>query len=290
MRAFEDMCPSVILIYYLSVAGIVMFSQNPIFVATALLGCELYYLISRRNRGGRAFSLVLFSILTIINPIMSHNGRTVLLVINDMPITLEALIYGAVSAGTVVAVIGLFGAFSEIMTRDKLLYVFGKLSPRSALVLSMGLRYVNLLTERAKAIKDSQRALGAYTGDNIYSKFKSDLRVFSVLVTWALENGITTADSMTARAYGSTRRTFYSRFRFTLHDAIFLCVTLVCFCVAMCAVALGAAGFEYYPSFAIADVTPLTIIAYIAYGIIAVLPAALELRERIKWKYLLSKI
>lgn len=292
LRAFEDVCPSVIFIYYCSLIGIVMFSQSPVLIALAMLGGQAYVLVGDlvRSARDRLTGVALFAILALINPIFSHNGRTVLLVINDAPITLEAVIYGCVSAAVIVTVLGLFRSFSDIMTRDKLLYVFGRISPRMALVLSLGLRYISLLRIRARAISDTQRALGLYKEDNIYCKFKSDLRVFSILITWALENGITTADSMTARGYGTAKRTYYSVFKFGRYDALLLCITLICFAITVLAMLLGALDTVYYPSIELEKMTPLALAAYFAYGLLAMLPAIIDLWERIRWRYLLSKM
>lgn len=44
----------------------------------------------------------------------------------------------------------------------------------------------------------------------------------SIVVTWALENALDTADSMKSRGYGLPKRTAFSLFRFTLRDGICL--------------------------------------------------------------------
>ncbi len=291
MRSFEDYNPIVIAVYFLSVIGILMFSQNPILLLLGFLGAICYSVI---KGGGKARThvlyFVLFVILSLINPLVSHNGKTVLFFVNNAPITLESAVYGAVSAGTLVTVLYFFKSFSKIMTRDKLLYVFGRLSPKLALVLSMGLRYVPLFGERARRIGDSQRALGLYKEDNLFDKIKGDLRVFSILITWALENGITTADSMAARGYGEGRRTHYSSFRFRRSDIFMLVLTLACTALAFTGLALGVLDFTFYPTLRLADATTLGVATYAAYGILVMLPIFTETEERIRWRYLQSKI
>ncbi len=292
MKAFENYNPMIITVYFLCVTCILMFSQNPILLLFGFVGAVSYFLAKNGLTQGRShlFYLLLFLVLTIINPLVSHNGKTVLFVMSDAPITLEATVYGAVSAGVIVSVLYLFRIFTEMMTRDKLLYVFGKLSPKLALILSMGLRYVPLFKERAKKISESQRALGLYKEDNILDKTKSDLRVFSILITWALENGITTADSMSARGYGRGKRTYYTLFQFRSADAAVLAVTLICAAVTTIGMGTGALAFQCYPSIALANVTPLAVASYTAYGILALLPMMMEMEEKLKWRYLQSKI
>lgn len=292
MKTLAGCNPIAVTVYFLSVSGILMFSQNPILLALGFVGAFAYAWV-RENRPTAAthgICLLLFLILAALNPLFSHNGKTPIFVINDSPITLEACVYGVVSAGILITVFYLFGSFSAIMTRDKLLYVFGSLSPRLALILSMGLRYVPLLRDRAGRIVESQRALGLYKEDNIIDRIKSDLRVFSILITWALENGITTADSMAARGYGTHRRSFYARFRLRGSDVCLLLVTLACSAMTVIGMAFGALDFAFYPALRIGSATPLSIAAYTAYGILAALPIILETEACVRWKYLQSKI
>lgn len=292
MRSFAGCNPIVVTVYFLSVSGILMFSQNPILLLLAFLGAISYAVVcaERPSVGTHWLCLALFVVLSLLNPLLSHNGKTVLFVINDAPITLEATVWGVVSAGTLVTVLYLFGSFAAIMTRDKLLYVFGSLSPKLALILSMGLRYVPLLRDRARRITESQRALGLYKEENIFDRIRGDLRVFSILITWALENGIVTADSMASRAYGTHKRSFYTRFRIRPSDACILLATLACATVTVVGMALGALEFTFYPTLMLGKITPLSSAAYTAYGILAALPIILETEERVRWKYLQSKI
>ncbi len=291
MRPFEDYNPIVISMYFLSVIGILMLSQNPILLFFGFIGA-VFYFVMKGVGGARAHALylVLFTILSLINPLVSHNGKTVLFFVNNAPVTLEAAVYGAVNSGALVTALYFFASFSKIMTRDKLLYVFGRLSPKLALVLSMGLRYVPLFKDRARRIGESQRALGLYKEDNLFDKIKGDLRVFSILITWALENGITTADSMAARGYGERRRTYYSIFRFGRADIFMLVITLVCTSIILIGLALGTVDFTFYPTLQLASVTPLGTVTYAAYGILVMLPVFTETGDRIRWRYLQSKI
>lgn len=50
-----------------------------------------------------------------------------------------------------------FICFNEIIRADKFIYLFGKLSPSVALVISMTLRFVPLLRQRYERIDAAQR-------------------------------------------------------------------------------------------------------------------------------------
>lgn len=292
MRAFEDYNPIVTAVYFLSAAGIAVFCMNPVILLLSLIGALAYYFIRNGSRNAKShlFSLGLFFVTAVVNPLVSHNGMTVLFVLNHNPVTLEAVIYGIAAAVMILAVLYIFRSFTEIMTSDRLLYLFGKFSPKLALVLSMGLRYVPLFTKQAGKINNTQTALGLYKDDNIIDRFRGGLRVFSVMVTWALENGIITADSMTARGYGIGKRTHFSRFRLKRADVLLLSVIIVLCTVTIACIGSGALDFEYYPTFGEIQLSSAAVIAYIAYGILTMLPTLIEAEEKIKWKYLQSKI
>lgn len=292
MRAFCDCNPIVVTLYFCMAAGIAMVCMNPILLSLSLLGALLFFLMQNRGkpRSSHLFYLLLFWVMTLINPLFSHNGETVLFVLNDSPITAEALLYGAVSALMIVAVLYWFRSFTEIMTSDRLLYLFGKLSPRLALVLSMALRYIPLFKAQSKKVSGTQRALGLYKDGNLIDRARGGLRVFSVTVTWALENGIVTADSMSARGYGIGRRTSYSVYRFNRADVILLFAVLLLSALTVIPIALGDMTFTFYPTFEAPRPTLIATLGYFAYGILALLPTFIEAEETIKWKYLESKI
>ncbi len=290
MRIFADSNPIAAALYFFAVTGIAMFSANPVISVISLFGAIVIFLMNngRKSLSTHFFSAALFTVMALVNPIFSHNGATVLFVMNNNPVTLEALIYGVCAALTVIAVLYWFRSFSQIMTADKLLYLFGALSPKLALTLSMTLRYVPLFGTQIKKVHASQKALGLYKDDNIVDSFKGGMRIFSIMITWALENGIVTADSMTARGYGVGKRSRFSLFRFKAEDIFLICSTLV-FSVFSIYGAIGA-EFEFYPFISVPEADFRNIIGYASYGLLNLIPVIIGVKEELKWKYLKSKI
>ena len=283
MRRFEDHNPIAVAVYLLAAAGVAMLTMDPVLLCLSLAGA----LLSLGATGGfgplrsHGWAAVLFLLTALINPLTYHNGRTVLLVVNDAPITLEAVLYGMAAGGMIVAVLYWFRIFSRIMTGDKLLYLLGGLSPGLSLVVSMALRYVPLFGRQWRRGQATQRALGLYREDDPVAALRGRLRVFSVMTTWALENGVITADSMAARGYGLGRRTHFARFRFTLGDGLLTAASL-----ALAGLSLwGAAGrgVSYYPAFAMGALTPRGLAGYLAYGVLVLLPALLNIKEAMVW-------
>ena len=290
MKGFEDFNPIAVAIWFLCAAGIAMFSMNPIILTASFSGAVLFLLIKNRNSkpGFHIFALLLFIVMTAVNPLFNHNGGTVLFIMNDLPVTLEALIFGAFASLMIVSVIYHFRNFSDIMTEDKLLYIFGGLSPGLSLTLSMALRYIPLMTRQIKKTENSQKALGLYKEDNIIDKIRGRLSIFGIIVTWSLENGIITADSMTARGYGTGKRSRYSLFRRRKGDILLVILTAVLFVLTV--FGLQDTSCEYYPFFKLSELTIKSLTAYISYGILLLIPIFIEIKEAIKWKCLKSKI
>ena len=92
MRSLGDYNPIAVAVYFVTVSMIAAFCMNPILLFLSLSGAVALFAAQSRGRGIRTHLgfLGLFLLVALINPITSHNGVTVLFVINDAPITAEA--------------------------------------------------------------------------------------------------------------------------------------------------------------------------------------------------------
>ena len=88
-----------------------------------------------------------------------------------------------------------------------------------------------------------------------FKKIRYALNMVSILVTWALENAIETADSMKSRGYGLRGRTAFSIYRFNRRDKL-LGTMLVGLCVIFgYGCYRGAAFAQYNPRILLAGFT-----------------------------------
>lgn len=287
MRAFSDYNPAAIAVYLLAIMLVGMFCSHPIISALSALGAILFFLTLRKAHAWKThlWFLGLLLAMTAINPLISHNGVTVLFVLSSRPITLEALMYGASTAVMIVGVLYWFAGLSAVMTHDKWLYLLGSLSPKLALLLSMALRYVPFFSRQVGQVRRAQKGVGLYKEDNIVDRVHGGARVFSAVIGWTLENGVITADSMAARGYGLGRRTNFSAFRFRRQDAL-LGLTLLPL-LGLCLYGIGqkALTFSFYPSVTELSLDPLGIAVCAAYGVMVLIPFILEGGARLAWKY-----
>lgn len=283
MKPPEKYNPAVLFVYFLLLAGLVMFAADPVMTAIAFVAMNLTAIAYSRDGLGRAyvFFFIIFVLTSLANPVFSHNGVTVLLVINDNPVTLEAVLYGVMTGFMILSVLLLFRVFSTLMTSDRLLYIFGRAFPKLGLLISMTLRFVPLFGRQRRKMEDTQRTLGLYKNENAIDTIKGKLSVLSAMTTWGLENGITTADSMSARGYGTRQtRTSFSMYRFERSDALMLAIVVVCCSFIFFGIATDRLKTEFYPRIRLQPLTVYAIFAYAAYTLLAFLPVIARIRDR----------
>ena len=291
MRTLENCNPFVTFIYFGFVTLVGMFIPFPPLLAVSLICAMVCFAVTPgdNKKSFFIFAWVLFLVLVIINPIISHKGSTVLLVINDRPVTLESIYFGLNSAVMVVSALFWFKCLTFIMTGDKLIYITSFLSKDLSLVLSMSLRFVPLFNRQRRRVRDTQRAMGLFNEDSITGDILASVRIFSIIITWALENGITTADSMEARGFSVGRRTCYRIERFTLRDLCMLLIFTALFGVVIVNRLTGGADNAFYPdtyiTFAGGDA-----IAAAAFLLLGLMPVILKAEVSLKWRYLQRRV
>lgn len=150
--------------------------------------------------------LVLFVLVVISNPLVSHNGATELFFLNGRPVTLEAFEYGLSLGIMLMAVLLWSGCWNQVMTEDKLSYIFRRLSPGFALVLSMSLRLVPMYMRRWESMRNSLKASGIKEGSGPVTMAKHSAACFAGLMDWAINNSSITASSMVARGACLSRK------------------------------------------------------------------------------------
>lgn len=289
---FKTYHPIVNFSYYLVVIIFSMFSMHPIFLAISLMASFSYIIVLEGKSAFKSnFRLLLIIILlsATVNGLFVHKGVTVLFYLNDNAITLESIIYG-MAAGTMMgSVIIWFRTLNHIMTSDKIVYLFGKVSPSISLVLSMSFRFVPLFKEQFREISEGQRCIGRDASKGgIFKRAKQYMRELSILITWSLENSIELSDSMRARGYGLPNRSSFSIFRFDKRDGIVLGIIISLSIIVAVGCYFDKNNIIYYPEIIMGDITILAIIVYLSYFVLLLIPIIIDLVEEYKWKSLIS--
>lgn len=291
MTGFETFNPAVITLYFAAVICFGMFTMNPAVSAVSLV-CALLAGAVLNKRGSRKIHIYTFLtvvLCTLMNPLFSHNGATVLVVINNSPVTREALLYGFFMGIMLSSAVYWARIFSSVMPADKVIYTVSLLSHKSALVISMALRFIPMYARKAGQINASQRALGLYREDTIISRVRGAVRVFSALLTCMIEKTIITADSMSARGADNGRRTSFSVYRYEKKDAVFTAVIVIFSAVTVFSVIKGGLDFSFYPYVEFTG-DKYTLAGVVMYALLCLCPTLIQGGDNLKWHCLKSKI
>lgn len=293
MNEFKTFHPIVNFAYFAFVIAFSMLLMHPIALVISFV-CGLAYSIISGGRGAIRTNLIymlpVMLVSAIVNPLFNHEGQTIIAYFhNGNPLTLESIVYGAAAAVMLVSVICHFSCFNRVITSDKLMYLFGRIIPSLSLIISMSLRFVPRFAEQIRVINEAQAMLGKKSENGIIYKLRHGIRVLSIVVTWALENAVDTADSMRSRGYGEGFRTAFSIYRFDRRDGITLFVIMLFGLWLTYAYIMKYMYFVYFPTFT-ASGNAYTIISLIVYFMLCSLPIIIEVKGAAKWKAIESKI
>lgn len=252
--------------------------------AAAGLVCGLICLLLRE--GLRPFlkmlcgSLIFGGAVALLDPLFSHRGMTVLLFINGRAYTLEAMLYGlelGLSLGGVTVWLTLA---RSLLTEREQLYVFGRLSPKLAMTVSMTLGFIPRLLAKQRRLTEAQRGAGLFTDSSFTGRLNKTSAVFMACVAWSAETAAGAAQSMNARGYGSHPISYSDRRRLRAADIVFLAAQTALTVTALIFCAKGGET-NFFPTlqFGVYELR-LTL----AYGLGCLLPMIIHGKERVQWR------
>ena len=190
MNSFDAFSSVSVSLCSLAVLILTVFTSDPYLAAVSLL-CALVNLWAfRLLNGGRVLILpTLFILLcTVSNPLFSSRGATELLFINDLPITLESLVFGA-TTGTLLGAATLHCILLyNLLDDSRLLELLGKRAAKTALVLSSAMHFLPELRRRFSEISDAQRAIGRLPDNGVRRRIGGSIRVWSALLSLSFED------------------------------------------------------------------------------------------------------
>ena len=259
---FSTYHPVLNMLYFCGTIGVTMFVVHPVILAISFICAVAYSVVlkgwKKTVKFNLLFSLPMMIIVALINPMFNHYGVTIIGYLhNGNPFTLESCVYGLVMAVMLVCTLVWFSCYTVVMTSDKFIYLFGRIIPALSLVLSMCLRFVPKFIKEASVISDGQKCVGrSVENGSLIKRVKHGITIFSILVTWSLENAIETSDSMKCRGYGEKG---FSK---------------------------GYAFCSYNPRIVVKGVpfTAGSLLVFAAFLLFSIMPAAMEILDRRMWK------
>ena len=290
--AYSGMHPVTVAFHIMAQICLTMFILHPVFVAISLF-ISLFLcasVVGKKFLKELKFYLPFYLIVAVSNPLFSHNGATPMFFLNGKPITYEALIYGFVSSGMFLSILLWCRVWSAVITDDKLLFLLGKQFPKIGLVLTVTLRMIPRFRMKWEELREVRSTVDDAAKKGFVSKVKGALRLFSALITQAMESSMETGMSMAARGYGVRKRTSVITYKFRTGDAIFLSLNLLLTASIVVFVALGAAKFDFYPYISPVSVGDRSIIVFVLYAVQSAMLLFKEVKEEALWNFCRSKI
>lgn len=283
---FKGLHPTTAFLFFVLAFAATLCFSHPLLLFASFT-CAFAYSIKLLKKAAVksffCFHFPMIFLVAAINFAFSHYGVTTLLQMqNGNRFTLEAIVYGFVFGVKASCLILWLSVFNEIIDGDKFIFLFGKLSPRTALVISMVLRFIPLFKEKSKEIEDARKGLGIDSkSGKITNRIKNSSHALSILITLILENAIDTADSMTARGYGAGRRKPYNNYTFSKTDAVFIALSALS--AVLLIVFRGSFYAVYNPVIEVTAPDFLGIITLLLFILLGFLPLIYDIWEEKLW-------
>ncbi|HML38396.1 MAG TPA: energy-coupling factor transporter transmembrane component T [Bacillota bacterium] len=286
--SFSGFHPVVNFTYFAFVIAFSMVFIHPVCLGLSLCCAFAYSIYLNRRKAVRfnfMFLLPMLLIMALVNPAFNHEGVTILAYLRSgNPLTMESILYGVAAATMIAAVIAWFSCYNAVMTSDKFIYLFGRIIPAMSLILSMILRFVPRFKAQIKAISAAQRCVGRdVSNGSVLQRIRHGVTILSIMITWALENAIETADSMKSRGYGLPGRTAFSIFRFDSRDRAAMIFLLAAGAYVIGGAFAGGLHFRYFPSVK-GSFTPYTWSVILVYLTLSLMPLVIDAWYGRRWK------
>ena len=279
MRSFH---PTARLSAVIAPLVILMFARN---LPAAAVGTVCGLLCLLMNDGGRVFAkalggCLLISFLTALtDPLVSHRGMTVLLFINGRAYTLESMLYGLELGLSLGGVMVWLGLLRRLVSERELLCIFGRISPKLAMTVSMTLGFIPRLLQKQSRIREAQRGAGLFHDNSPTGRMESSSQVFIACAAWSAETAAAAARSMTARGYGTHPMTYSDKRPLRAADILLIAFQGIGAVTAGVFSALGAATV-FFPTM---TQEKYSIHLNIAFALICIPALAAITAEVIRW-------
>ena len=148
--------PGILIVHYLILALSAFLFSNPYYMITFIvLMLFLIYLQGVRSELVNVMKIFipLGALIIIINPLFVYEGAHRIYLWGSYFITLEALVYGFLMAGTFLIVLLALSSYNKTVSYQEMLYILSKKLPVISMVLVMALRFIPLLNSRAVEIE-----------------------------------------------------------------------------------------------------------------------------------------
>jgi energy-coupling factor transport system permease protein len=282
------MHPFVLFAYYTGALALMFIMQHPVFLVLALIIIFAINFCEDRMKGLSRWLVMIVTtgiLIVVLNPIFNERGSHLLFAVFNHRITLEAVVYGIINSLLIIGVMALFVSYNEVMTPNKLMYLFSKFLPQFAVLLMLTLRFIPLMKRRLAEISAVQSSRGISVAQGSWvDKAKTGILYVQVLLVYSLEEAIQTADSMKARGYGQGKRSTYEYFTFKRSDLYAILYLLISFFLVLFGRYKGYGYFAIYPVMEPVSLSSEEAIILVIYILFLGFPLLVEMGGYIRWR------
>ena len=148
----------------------------------------------------------------------------------------------------------------------------------------MTLRFVPRYKKEFIKIKMSQSCLNEGMEDgNFFDKIRHFSNILSSFITFVLEDGIDTADTMVSRGYGIGKKSSYKKEKFTFEDKKVFIIMLVLIFIMGVGIFKGAYYISFFPKISFTGIYFESMLYYISFFVFSVIPIFIEIKEEMLW-------
>ena len=277
---FESCHPAVNFIFFAAALyGTVCFN-HPVFLAIAYVSAFAYS-VRRCGKRAAAVNLCFLPLILVFGLYYSsyhHFGVTVLrqnFIGNNL--TVESFVYGTVTGLRAAAVCMWLSCLFRVVSSDKVLYLFGRVSPRLSLFFTILLRFIPRIGREARKTNLAQKGIGRGSNQgNLFRRLVNCLRMFSMLITWMISALVLESDSMRSRGSLLRGRTAFSIYRFDNRDRAFVIALFSGITLTAMGAILGATTMFYNPRIIWKPLENLSAVTAVGYAALCLLPMGLE--------------
>ena len=277
---FDSYHPAINLAYFTAVLAAAVVFDHPCFLAVAYV-CAFVYSAALGGRRALVFDLALVPLMAafaLYYGAYRHFGVTVLrqnFIGNNL--TVESFVYGLVKGMRFAVLCMWLEAIFRVVTSDKVGYLFGRISPRLSLFLTILLRFIPRVGREARKINLARKGIGRGSNQgSLFQRLANCLGIFSMLVTWMISALVLESDAMRSRGSLLRGRTAFSIYRFDNRDRAFVIALFSGITLTAMGAILGATTMFYNPRILWKPLENVSALTAVGYAALCLLPMGLE--------------
>ena len=285
---FESYHPVINLIYFTAAIVFTIWFNHPVFTAIAYV-CAFIFSVMQNGKKALIFNCLMFifiAIFTYLYTRFMHFGATELgrnFIGNR--ITLESAVSGLRTGFVITTVIIFLSVFFSVFSTDKVIYVFGRISPKLSLFISVLFRSVPRIKKESAKLTNARFGIGmSKKQGGIFIRLRNGFRHFFAMIGFTLENFFESSQSMKNRGYSLKGRTAYSIYRFDDRDRAFVIIMFFAIIGTLTAFLFDQTHIYYDPVIIIGKVTPASIFFYMIYAAFLLMPVISQMMAMYRFK------